>query len=133
MLIRATPILRPAVLTSAPITPGRRFASHGPPAYNQPSGYIFGEKVSQILKDLSLCLADTSRGIAAAKRAETEMGVVGVSSALCQPWCQACLSRLGMRARADTSRVRPIYYVGMFGSMAGITLVYIYKPDTRWV
>jgi len=25
--------------------PGRRFASHGAPQFNEPSGYLFGEKV----------------------------------------------------------------------------------------
>jgi len=26
-------------------TPGRRYASHGPPQFNEPSGWIFGERV----------------------------------------------------------------------------------------
>ncbi|WVQ82287.1 hypothetical protein IAT38_004415 [Cryptococcus sp. DSM 104549] len=34
---------RPTALRTAAL-PARRYASHGPPAYNEPSGYLFGER-----------------------------------------------------------------------------------------
>jgi len=42
--------------------------------------------------------------------------------------------RAGVEAEADDRfAFRLIYYVGMFGTLGVATVVYIYKPDTRWV
>ncbi|CAD6590857.1 MAG: hypothetical protein TREMPRED_005904 [Tremellales sp. Tagirdzhanova-0007] len=90
MSSRVAALLRPTSLSPLshrlPTAPcafvNRRWASHESPAYNQPSGYLFGEKPLP----------------------------------------------KGQKRKWEDWEL--IYYVGMFGTLACATVVYIYKPDT---
>ena len=83
---------------------GRRFASHGAPQYNEPSGWLFGEKVSSISADV---------------------GDIGDRCSSSQPPPPG-----QKRQKEDWENV---WVVGMFGTMALATVLLYYKPDTRFV
>lgn len=57
--------------------PGRRFASHEAPQYNEPSGYLFGEKVSYCRVTTALAPTYTSNLSAPATRSEARKGGLG--------------------------------------------------------
>ncbi|KAF5313196.1 hypothetical protein D9619_003233 [Psilocybe cf. subviscida] len=81
MLSSAT-VLRGLRATSSRSIQGRRFASHDAPQFNEPSGWLFGEKPPP----------------PGQKRVK-------------ESW-------------------EDIWYIGMFGSMAFVTVMLYYKPDT---
>jgi hypothetical protein len=73
MLSKATP------LRSLRIQPGRqvaqkRFASHGAPHYNEPSGNIFGEKVTTIISFPSRLLTTRIASTSGTKAGERGLG-----------------------------------------------------------
>jgi len=84
--------------------PGRRFASHGAPQFNEPSGYLFGEKVRS---DEIFCWKNQFN----------------------LPYFKP-LPPGQKRIKEDWEN---IWYWGMFGSMAFAAVILYYKPDTRYV
>jgi len=84
--------------------PGRRFASHGDPQFNEPSGYLFGEKVR-----LDESLASRNRS----------------NLLYVKP-----LPPGQKRVKEDWENV---WYFGMFGTMVFAAVLLYYKPDTRCV
>jgi len=85
--------------------PGRRFASHGAPQFNEPSGYLFGEKV---------------RSGESLLHWENQSDLLYVKP----------LPPGQKRVKEDWENV---WYWGMFGTMAFAAVLLYYKPDTRCV
>ena len=83
---------------------GRRYASHGAPHYNEPTGWMFGEKVIAF---------------------HTHGNVITLNPHTFQP-----LPPGQKRVKEDWEN---IWYFGMFGSMALAAVLLYYKPDTRCV
>jgi hypothetical protein len=54
-MLSTTPLRTLRTRACAGVT-AKRFASHGAPHYNEPSGYVFGEKVRLLCSALSLPL-----------------------------------------------------------------------------
>ena len=80
----------------------KRFASHGAPHYNEPTGYLFGEKV----RTTAFC------------------PLLPINFALAkQPPAPG-----QKRVKEDWEN---IWYFGMFGSIGLAALLLYYKPDTR--
>jgi hypothetical protein len=79
MLPRSTPLLRSVALVRAPIlqstTLPKRFASSGP-HFNEPSGYLFGEKVC-LSYPLELVVSRLT-AVAIASWTEEKVGELGV-------------------------------------------------------
>jgi hypothetical protein len=80
---------------------GRRFASHGT-QYNEPSGWLFGEKVrtSQHVRFHPNLLSPSPKPPPPGQKRQKE------------EW-------------------ENVWYIGMFGTMAVATVLLYYKPDTR--
>ena len=85
--------------------PTKRYASHGAPQYNEPSGWLFGEKV----RDFSSHIVRGSYDLPA-KHQPPPPGQ--------------------KRVKEDWENV---WYIGMFGTMAFASVMLYYKPDTRCV
>jgi len=81
----------------------RRYASNEAPQYNEPSGWLFGEKVCQyvLVLDVSCYLSSIKPPPPGQKRVREEWEL--------------------------------IWYFGMFGTMALAGVLHYYKPDTRCV
>lgn len=107
-----------------------RFASGGS-SYNQPTGYLFGEKVSSQLHRTNLKFLNSirhgslprgNRAFASVTDPLTPSFHCGVSSIQ--------VAKGQKRQKEDWENM---YYFGLFGGMAFAGLVLMYKPDTRYV
>ncbi|KAF8271391.1 hypothetical protein EI94DRAFT_1720509 [Lactarius quietus] len=102
-MLSTTPLrtLRTRACTGVGVT-SKRFASHGAPQYNEPTGYLFGEKVAST----PFCT------------------VSAIDFAFPQPPAPG-----QKRVKEDWEN---IWYIGMFGSLGLAALLLYYKPDTRY-
>lgn len=82
MLSAALRVARPGLCRAA----GRRFASNEAPQYNEPSGYLFGEKVSWSTSVLAPSQAHPVVFVASATWAETCEGGLGEYLVLGNVW-----------------------------------------------
>ena len=102
-----TPLIR-ALKTRAPrLITGRRFASQEAPQYNEPSGWLFGEKVYLLWLDCSILRLNVSLSSFLKPPPPGQKRVK-------EPW-------------------EMVWYVGMFGGMGLFSVLYYYKPDRTYV
>lgn len=113
--------------------PTRRLASHGTPHYNEPSGWLFGEKVCPLDDEVRRTLIGD--GSLPRFSCHTYFCLHATLPTVCwfvrpgflypQP-----LPPGQKREREDWEMV---WYIGMFGSMFAAAVLLYYKPDTRSV